>query len=192
MNRKEAILQAAVELFAERGFSATPTSAVAKLAGVAEGLIFHYFRNKEGIFVHILKDMIDRYIQGIERAVRKDVNGLKAIEKIVSFHYRFSRENSKAFLVIIRDFPFSMRQPGSDAQKIMMERTSRIYDLIGEALERGRRDGSIREVSVRETALVIRGLLVGTCRLSMLAGQDLPNLHSEALEFCVRGLAAHA
>ena len=43
INRKQAILEAAVDLFAENGFSATPTSAIAKRANVAEGLIFHYF-----------------------------------------------------------------------------------------------------------------------------------------------------
>jgi len=109
MSRKQAILKAAIHLFAERGFKATPTSAVAKKAGVAEGLMFHHFKNKQGIFVHILNHMIDAYLEGIEAAVNKAHTGLEAIENIVYFHFRFSEENSDEFLVVIRDFPFELQ-----------------------------------------------------------------------------------
>ena len=44
--KKEQILNAALELFANDGFTATSTSKVAKRAGVSEGLIFRHFGNK--------------------------------------------------------------------------------------------------------------------------------------------------
>jgi AcrR family transcriptional regulator len=54
MSKKENILQAALKLFADEGFSATSTSKVAKAAGVSEGLIFRHFKNKEGLLEAIL------------------------------------------------------------------------------------------------------------------------------------------
>ncbi|MFT4739146.1 MAG: AcrR family transcriptional regulator [Cyclobacteriaceae bacterium] len=55
MTDKQAkILDAALLLFAEQGFSATSTSKVAKEAGVSEGLIFRHFENKEGLLAAIL------------------------------------------------------------------------------------------------------------------------------------------
>lgn len=45
--KRQAILKAALELFVERGFHNTPTSLIAKQAGVATGTLFHYFKNKE-------------------------------------------------------------------------------------------------------------------------------------------------
>ncbi len=54
--KQEKILQAALELFANEGFHATPTSKVAKAAGVSEGLIFRHFKNKEGLMQAILNE----------------------------------------------------------------------------------------------------------------------------------------
>jgi len=48
-DKKESILSAALELFANEGYAATPTSKIAKTAGVSEGLIFRHFENKQGL-----------------------------------------------------------------------------------------------------------------------------------------------
>ena len=46
-NKRRAILDAAVEIFAERGAWSTPTSAISKKAGVAEGTLFTFFATKD-------------------------------------------------------------------------------------------------------------------------------------------------
>ena len=61
MGRKQDILKAAIELFGERGYTATSTAFLAKKAGVAEGLIFDHFKNKQGILAHILVELSDAY-----------------------------------------------------------------------------------------------------------------------------------
>ncbi len=55
-DKKEKILQAALELFAEEGFKPTSTSKIAKKAGVSEGLIFRHFRNKDGLLEAIIQE----------------------------------------------------------------------------------------------------------------------------------------
>lgn len=53
---RAAILDAAMALFAERGFDATPVKDVAAEAGVATGLIFHYFGAKEGLLEALIDE----------------------------------------------------------------------------------------------------------------------------------------
>lgn len=53
--KKERILIAALQLFAQEGYHATSTNKVAKAAGVSEGLIFRHFENKEGLLRAILE-----------------------------------------------------------------------------------------------------------------------------------------
>lgn len=65
MNRKEAILKAAAELFAARGFDATPTAEVAKAAGVAEGTIFHHFKTKDGSIRDVEVDKTAFILRGL-------------------------------------------------------------------------------------------------------------------------------
>jgi AcrR family transcriptional regulator len=52
--RREEILRTALGLFAAQGFDATSTKQIAKEAGIAEGLIFHYFPTKAGLLTAIL------------------------------------------------------------------------------------------------------------------------------------------
>ena len=56
MNKKETILQVALQLFSSQGFDNTSTSLIAKKAEVSEGLIFRHFVNKEGLLNEILMD----------------------------------------------------------------------------------------------------------------------------------------
>jgi len=50
------ILNAALKLFAQQGFSATPTSQIAKEAGVSEGLIFRHFGKKDGLLAAVIHE----------------------------------------------------------------------------------------------------------------------------------------
>ncbi|MBX2843656.1 MAG: TetR/AcrR family transcriptional regulator [Flammeovirgaceae bacterium] len=70
MDKKSKILAAALKLFVEQGFHSTPTSAIAKAAGVANGTLFHYFKTKDelilGLYADIKKDSLSKILQGIE------------------------------------------------------------------------------------------------------------------------------
>ena len=189
MSRKNAILKAAIFLFAERGFHATSTSAVAKMAGVAEGLIFHYFKNKEGIFLHILKEMMDAYIEEMGAIVEKAGSGLEAIEQLIYFHSRYSEKRSKEFLLVIRNFPFELMKEGSAAREFIVDRSAQILNLLQSCIERGRSDGSIRELKAEKTAIIIAGMLNGVSRLKMLGTLPVPDLTSEMIDFCRYALA---
>ena len=56
-NKRENILSAALELFANEGFAATPTSKIAKKAGVSEGLIFRHFGSKQGLLDALMEEV---------------------------------------------------------------------------------------------------------------------------------------
>lgn len=57
-DKEKKILEAAITVISEKGFSASTTSEIAQMAGVAEGTIFRYFKTKKdilrGIFIHLV------------------------------------------------------------------------------------------------------------------------------------------
>ena len=57
--RREEILETALGLFAAQGFDATSTKQIAKEAGIAEGLIFHYFPTKASLLTAILEARLE-------------------------------------------------------------------------------------------------------------------------------------
>jgi len=56
-NKRNAILDAATRLFAERGLTAAPTSEISKLAGVAEGTLFTYFQTKDDLINALYREI---------------------------------------------------------------------------------------------------------------------------------------
>jgi len=191
MSKKEAILNAAIDLFAERGFNATPTSAIAKTADVAEGLIFHYFKNKNGILAHILIDMLENYIDAAKNEINSGRTGLEAIESFILFHFRFSKKRSKEVVVLTRDFPIDLLQPDSVYQEKITARLNLSLNLVKNCLKKGQKDGSIQKVPIEETAFIIQGMLIGALqlKLKMPKTPKMSHVSAEVLNFCRRSLA---
>jgi AcrR family transcriptional regulator len=57
-NREEEILDAAVKIFADKGFSAATTNEIAREAGIAEGTIFRYFETKKDILTKVMIKLV--------------------------------------------------------------------------------------------------------------------------------------
>ena len=191
MGRKDDIINAAVKLFAENGYAATPTSAVAKKAGVAEGLIFHHFKNKAGILIYIFTELSEIYIRKIDVLIKKAETGLDALLMAVRFHFEFAESKSTEFNVLLRDFPSESTSSVSTAGKMIVEHMTISLNQIKACIRRGQTDGSIRNVPVEETAYIIRGMLNGLSRFKIIMPNVRihPNLYTEVENFCRRSLS---
>lgn len=68
-DKQKAILDAAVAVFAERGFWDTPTSLISKTARVAEGTLFNYFKTKDelinAVYLEIKNELAGRLLEGL-------------------------------------------------------------------------------------------------------------------------------
>lgn len=83
--RRDEILKTALGLFAERGFDATSTKQIAKEAGIAEGLIFHYFPTKAGLLTAILENRLEgrRAFRSELRPLLEEARGKSASEVLL-------------------------------------------------------------------------------------------------------------
>ena len=190
INRRKAILDAAVDLFAENGFSATSTLAIAKKANVAEGLIFHYFKNKTGILIYILDDIYQLYVEELEKIMGRPINGLAMIEEMAASHFSLREKKAKEFQVLDRDIPAGIKDPDSPEFKNINDYIHHLLGIFRKAIVLGQKDGSIREAPPEELALIIRGALLGISNLGLrLYRQPVcPNLSLEAITFIRKGL----
>lgn len=71
--RREAILAAALDEFAERGFAGARLDDVARRAGVAKGTIYLYFRDKEELFQELVRSALSPFVATIEGALSLDL-----------------------------------------------------------------------------------------------------------------------
>ena len=193
INRKKAILDAAVDLFAENGFSATSTLTIAKKARVAEGLIFHYFKNKNGILFTILDDLYQLYVEALEEIVSRPISGLAMIEEMADSHFFLREKMAREFQVLDRDIPAGIKDPDAPEFKNINNYIHHLLGIFRKAIVHGQQDGSIRKAPPDELALIIRGALLGISNL----GQRLHlqpvsrDLSQEVGAFIRRGIGSH-
>src|SRR6266567_9554051 len=65
--KRERILRAAIDMFAQNGYFNAKVSDIARAAGVADGTIYLYFDGKEDLLIRIFRDHIQSYLQSLER-----------------------------------------------------------------------------------------------------------------------------
>ena len=190
MSKKRNILDAAISLFAQNGFSATPTTAVAKKAGVAQGLVFHYFKTKEGILVEIIAELGDKYTSETDKIIENSENGLDAIINIIQFHFMFENENTTELMVLLHDIPPAIDSQPTEASIVLSNRIDQTIAQLKECINKGQADGSIRNDASSESAFIIRALLNGLSRLhfSMQNKADYKTDIFEAIQFCRKSL----
>lgn len=69
-NTRRAILRAALQLFAQKGFYRTTTKTISRKAGIAEGTLFNYFETKEDLALYFFEESLSEIIQWYERDAR--------------------------------------------------------------------------------------------------------------------------
>ena len=88
VERREAILSAALDEFSARGFETARLDDVAKRAGIAKGTIYLYFRDKESLFQELIRSMLTPIVGSIEAMGQADVPAAKLADTIVELFVR--------------------------------------------------------------------------------------------------------
>ena len=81
MERKKAIMDTALEVFAEYGYESASISKIAKKAGVSKGLMYNYFESKEDLLISIMMDGMDEMFQMFD----PDKDGILTREEFTYF-----------------------------------------------------------------------------------------------------------
>jgi len=71
-DKRERILKAAIKVFARKGFYAARVSEIAKAAGVADGTIYLYFRNKDDVLISVFESRITRLVEVMREIAQAD------------------------------------------------------------------------------------------------------------------------
>jgi AcrR family transcriptional regulator len=144
--RREAILAAALDEFASRGFEAARLDDVAKRAGVAKGTIYLYFRDKESLFQELIRAMLTPLVGTIEALGAADVPINVLAERIVDLFVREVYETRRKDVVRLmiaegRRFP-------TLAEFYYREVLSRIIAAMRAILRRAAARGEVPEALV--------------------------------------------
>lgn len=95
--RKSAVLDAARELFLERGFNGTTTKQIAENCELSEATLFFYFRSKNEIFTSLLFEGIEFWARGLEKIAAQNLPPREKLARIWKFYGRVHAEHPEYY-----------------------------------------------------------------------------------------------
>jgi len=153
--KREAILEAAIEVFAQKGFHAARISDVAQLAGIGKGTVYLYFSSKEDLLLSILQSYVDEALAFVEQLSEQDVDMRRGVQ--LFFEYGLARvAENPAFFGIIEQRVF-LSDP--ELQRRGEEFFRSIVGRVVEKLELVIQRGQIRDYDPTIVACAIVGTL---------------------------------
>lgn len=179
-DKRERILKAAIEVFAAKGFYATRVSEIAKAAGVADGTIYLYFKNKDDVLVSIFEDRIGRLLEVLRQEAAKADTVEERIRRIVELQLGLLEgQRDLAEVVTV-----NLRQSSSLLKQYAAPLFTEYLDVIAGIIRDGQREGSLRDdVNPRIIARALWGGLDGIALTWALGDAEPSQLRKAAQQF---------
>ena len=186
--KRKLILDAAVRVFARSGYHGSRVGDIAEEAGVAHGLLYHYFSSKEQVLQTIFRENWGELLERFRAVEEADEPAGEKLEGIAKILLRTWRNDPDLVTVMVREVA---RSPQLQAQ---VEEVREAFTIVQRVIEQGQADGTFRrDVDARLASWVVYGgleeVLTGWVLGQLPDGDEaVARAERTAIDLAVRGL----
>lgn len=165
------ILDAAVAVIAERGFHTARVSDIASRAGVADGTVYLYFRNKEEILMAAINTAFDGFMKHARTEVEDIPSPVDKLRRLAFLHLEALGANRNLAIVFQMELRQSVRFLGTFSHHQMVE----YFKLVRDCIKQGQEQGLLRpEMNDKIAANCFFGALDEMVTSWVLADHEYP------------------
>jgi AcrR family transcriptional regulator len=147
-DKRRLILDAAVRVFARQGFNGCRVSDIADEAGVAYGLVYHYFRSKDEVLDTLFLERWNVLLEAIRETDRQDISPREKLYAIASFIVDSYRHDPDLMKVIIVEVTRAANSFG----QTHLAKIREAYELIANIVAKAQEDGAFKDTITPEFA----------------------------------------
>src|SRR2546423_11936979 len=153
-DKRKAILDAAVRVFARQGYEAAPVGDVAKEAGVAYGLVYHYFGSKEAVLEAVFREQWGRLLAAVALAEETGETAPEQLELVVKIVLRSWRDDPDPVRPLVREIT---RSPPIQDE---LDEIRQAFASLERIVARGQEEGTFRaDLDPRIAAFMLYGAM---------------------------------
>ncbi|MGP4106380.1 TetR family transcriptional regulator [Virgibacillus sp. L01] len=186
-NKKESIIQSAIEVFREKGVENTKVSDIVKGAGIAQGTFYLYFSSKLSVMLSIAEVLTEKILTKINDNVQDDSPFTEKLEVAIDIVFDVTNE--------YRDL-FALTYAGLASTEYLQEWETiyePYYEWLSKQLQKAQADGVVREsLHPQRTAEILIGLIEAAAEQSYMYGNEDEKVadlkKKEVLEFAGHAL----
>ncbi|MCM3743548.1 TetR family transcriptional regulator [Sporosarcina luteola] len=183
------IVDAAVIVIAENGYHQAQVSKIAKEAGVADGTIYLYFKNKEDILISVFREKMGVFVENVQEILKKEISATEMLAKMIENH--FSLLNGDRHLAIVTQL--ELRQSNKDLRYRINEVLKEYLTLLDAILTEGIKKGEFdQQIDIRLARQMVFGTIDETITSWVMNDQkyDLMKLAPEVHRLLLNGMKA--
>jgi TetR/AcrR family transcriptional regulator, fatty acid metabolism regulator protein len=152
--KQEQILHAAVRVFARQGYEATRVGDIAKEAGVAYGLVYHYYGSKDAVLEAVFREAWGRLLAAVALAEETGADAPEQLSLVVKIVLRAWRDDPDLVRLLVREIT---RSPHIQDE---LDEISQAFASLERIIRRGQDEGTFRPaLEARNAAWMLYGAL---------------------------------
>jgi len=188
--RRRQILAAAVRVFARSGYHGSRVGDIAEEAGVAHGLLYHYFSSKEEVLQTVFRENWGELIVRFRAVEASSEPAGKKLEGIAKILLRTWRNDPDLVTVMVREVARSAQL------QEQVDEVREAFAIVQRVIEEGQASGAFRpDLDARLASWVVYGgleeVLTGWVLGQLPAGDDeVARAERTAIDVALRGLSA--
>ena len=153
---REKLINAAIELFALEGYSATSIRQITKRAGVNSSLISYYFNGKQGLYRATLENQFDSVLQFIKKTSTENLSPENIIKEYAYTIEKINRKSPLFSKIIFRE----ILEPSKALNEIIAKRIKSLFDILSQAIQEGINKKIFRDdIDIHYIVLMIAGII---------------------------------
>jgi AcrR family transcriptional regulator len=151
LERKQQLLDAAAELFADRGYSATRIADICQAAGVAKGLFYWYFPTKGALFAELVRTMRLRLRRAQGASMDPATDAVTRLADGAEASVRFMADHAAYFALL------DVERSDPEVADVLAEGAGVYLDDVRRLVEEGQRAGAIADAPAELVAVGVLG-----------------------------------
>lgn len=155
-DKRERILDAAEQVFAESGFFNARVSAIAKSAGVADGTIYLYFKSKDDVLISLFESRMERVNQSMAAVAAAESSPRAKLTAMVRHHLEMVRDHPQLAEILT----IELRQSSKFMKEYANPRFGEFLKLMAQEVDKGQQTGEFSDaIPAAMVARMIFGIL---------------------------------
>ncbi|MGP1347978.1 MAG: TetR/AcrR family transcriptional regulator [Phycisphaerales bacterium] len=168
--RREQLLNTAINLFAEKGYAGATTAELSKAAGVTEPIIYRHFRSKKELFIAVIDRTSERTLDEWDRALRSARDRAQRLRRLIGANPTVLSRGRGIYRVIIQAM---MEIQDPDILAALQRHVARLHSFMSDEVRRAQNDGFVSKAFTPEiTAWTLLHLGLG---FGVLAPLNMPH-----------------
>ncbi|MDB5083693.1 MAG: DNA-binding transcriptional regulator, AcrR family [Bacilli bacterium] len=160
------IIQAAVEMFAEKGYAATSTSEIAQKAGVAEGTIFRHYKTKKELLISIVTPIMSKLVapfvlRDFHKVLDSEYEHFEDfLRAVMRNRLEFALKNAPIIKIMLHEIPFHPELQTQFKEQLFPQVADRVKRIVTHFQSRGELVDMPPFTLIRMAASVIVGYIL--------------------------------